>query len=157
MSGGATQSVAVCNRKLAHDFFIGKVFEAGIVLKGPEIKSIRSGAAILDGSFIHLDRYGRPVWINAHIGPYAFDTEGSFNPTRSRFLLLHKKEIDELRGAVERKGESIFPVKLYFAHGLAKLQIAICKAKKLHDKRQDLKKRVEEREMARSVRSRRTR
>lgn len=154
MSAGATQSIAVCNRKLAHDFFIGKVFEAGIVLKGSEIKSIRSGSAILEGSFINLDRYGRPVWINAHISPYAFDTEGSFSPTRSRFLLLHKKEINELRGAVERKGESIFPVKLYFAHGLAKLQIAICKAKKLHDKRQDLKKRTEQREIARGMHQR---
>ena len=142
------------NRRLPHDFFIGKTFEAGIVLSGTEIKSLRSGNCILEKSFVHLDRYGRPVWINGYIDAYKFGTSENHEPTRTRLLLLHKREINELRGALERRGESVFPVKLYFKRGLAKLEIAICRAKKQYDKRQDLKKRAEQRDAERSVRQR---
>ena len=142
------------NRRLPHDFFIGKTFEAGIVLSGTEIKSLRSGNCILEKSFVHLDRYGRRVWINGYIDAYKFGTSENHEPTRTRLLLLHKREINELRGALERRGESVFPVKLYFKRGLAKLEIAICRAKKQYDKRQDLKKRAEQRDAERSVRQR---
>ncbi|MBP5190991.1 MAG: SsrA-binding protein SmpB [Opitutales bacterium] len=141
------------NRKLSHEFFIGKRFEAGIVLLGTEIKSLRNGNGDLEKSFIHLDRYHRLVWINAYIHPYSFGTNCNHEPTRSRLLLLHRREINELRGALERKGESVFPTKLYFQHGLAKLEIAICKAKKLYDKRYDLKKRAEQRDLERTFRT----
>ena len=103
---------------------------------------------------MHLDRCGRPVWLNGYIDAYRFGTSENHEPARGRFLLLHKREIDELRGALERKGGSIFPVKLYLKRGLAKLEIAICKAKKQYDKRQDLKKRAEQRDAERSVRQR---
>lgn len=142
----------VFNRKLSHDFFIGKKFEAGIVLQGTEVKSLRQGNVTLTESFIRLDRYGRPVWMNAYINDYKFGTTNNHEPTRSRFLLLNKREINEIRGALERKGESVFPVSLYFKTGLAKLEIAICKAKKLYDKRQDLKDRAERRDAERSFR-----
>ena len=122
----------IFNRRLSHDFFIGKKFEAG--------------------SFIRLDRYGRPVWMNAYINDYKFGTTNNHEPSRSRFLLLNKREINEIRGALERKGESVFPVKLYFKSGLAKLEIAICKAKKLYDKRRDLKDRAERRDAERDFR-----
>ena len=142
----------VFNRKLSHDFFIGKKFEAGIVLQGTEVKSLRQGNVTLTESFIRLDRYGRPVWMNAYINDYKFGTTNNHEPTRSRLLLLNKREINEIRGALERKGESVFPVSLYFKTGLAKLEIAICKAKKLYDKRQDLKDRAERRDAERSFR-----
>lgn len=142
------------NRRLSHDFFIGKTFEAGVVLSGTEIKSLRSGNCVIEKSFVHLDRYGRLVWLNGYIDAYKFGTSGNHEPTRERLLLLHKREIGELRGTLERKGESVFPVKLYFKRGLAKLEIAICKAKKQYDKRQDLKKRAEQRDAERSVRQR---
>ena len=142
------------NRRLSHDFFVGKSFEAGIVLSGTEVKSLRNGNCVMDRSFVHLNRAGRPVWVNGYIDAYKFGTSENHVPTRGRFLLLHKREINELRGALERKGESIFPVKLYFKNGLAKLEIAVCKAKKQYDKRQDLKKRAEQRDVARAVRQR---
>ena len=142
----------VLNRKLAHDFFIGKKFEAGIVLCGTEIKSIRAGNVTLSESFIRLDRNNRPVWINAYINDYKFGNVNNHEPSRSRFLLLKHREINELRGALERKGESIFPVKLYFKSGLAKLEIAICRAKKMFDKRRDLKDKAENRDMERALR-----
>lgn len=154
ISGTRKETKTFSNRRLPHDFFIGKTFEAGIVLSGTEIKSLRSGNCILEKSFVHLDRYGRPVWINGYIDAYKFGTSENHEPTRTRLLLLHKREINELRGALERRGESVFPVKLYFKRGLAKLEIAICKAKKQYDKRQDLKKRAEQRDAERSVRQR---
>ena len=134
------------NRRLSHNFFIGKTFEA------TEIKSLRGGNCVIEKSFVHFDRCGCPVWLNGYIDAYKFGTSENHELTRGRLLLLHKREINELRGALERRGESIFPVKLYFKHGLAKLEIAICKAKKQYDKRQDLKKRAEQRDAERSVR-----
>ena len=146
------ETKTIFNRKLSHDFFIGKKFEAGIVLVGTEAKSIRQGNVTLTESFVRLDRSGRPVWVNAHISDYKFGNVNNHEPSRTRYLLLSKREINELRGALERKGESIFPVQLYFKNGLAKLEIAICKAKKNFDKRRDLKERVERREVERSFR-----
>lgn len=142
----------IFNRKLSHDFFIGKKFEAGIILQGTEVKSLRQGNVTLTESFVRLDRYGRPVWMNAYIHDYKFGTTNNHEPSRSRFLLLNKREINEIRGAIERKGESVFPVKLFFKSGLAKLEIAICKAKKLYDKRRDLKDRAEQRDAERYFR-----
>ena len=142
------------NKKLPHEFFIGKKFEAGIVLKGTEVKSLRQGNITLVDSFVRLDRYGNAVWINAYINDYKFGNTNNHDPVRSRRLLLHKKEINEIRGALERKGESVFPVRLYFKSGLAKLEIAICKAKKLFDKRRDLKERAERRDTERNLRNR---
>lgn len=145
---------AFLNKKLSHDFFIGKSFEAGIVLCGTEIKSLRAGNLTLADSFIRLDRSGRPVWVNAYIGDYKFGNVFNHEPSRSRFLLLHTREINEIRGAIERKGESVFPVRLFFKRGLAKLEIALCKAKKQFDKRRDLKERAEQRDVERSFRQR---
>lgn len=151
-SNTSENTKTIFNRKLSHDFFIGKNFEAGIILQGTEIKSVRLGNITLTESFIRLDRYGRPVWMNAYINDYKFGTTNNHEPSRSRFLLLNKREINEIRGALERKGESVFPVKLYFKSGLAKLEIAICKAKKLYDKRRDLKDRAEQRDAERYFR-----
>ena len=144
------ESKTLVNRRLSHDFFIEKRFEAGIALCGTEIKSLRCGNGVILESFIRLDRFGRPVWVNAHIGDYKFGNVHNHESTRSRYLLLHKREINELRGALERKGEAVLPVKLYFKSGLAKLEIAICKPKKLFDKRRDLKEKAEQREAARA-------
>ncbi len=144
----------ILNRKLAHDFFIGKKFEAGVVLKGTEVKSVRNGNVTLSESFVQINRYGAPVWINAYIGDYAFGNTQNHEPSRTRLLLLNKREINELRGAIERKGESIFPVRMYFKQGLIKLEIAICKAKKIFDKRQALKERAERRDIERALRQR---
>ncbi len=142
----------ILNRRLSHDFFVGKKFEAGIVLCGTEIKSLRTGNVTLSESFVRLDRNDRPIWVNAYISDYKFGNVNNHEPSRSRFLLLKRREINEIRGALERKGESVFPVKLYFKSGLAKLEIAICRAKKLFDKRRDLKNKAEVRDVERALR-----
>ncbi len=146
------QSIAR-NRRARHDYHVLDSWEAGIVLSGTEVKSLRDGKANL------TDAYGivkdGEVWLlNLHISPYERGTHFNHEPTRSRKLLLHRKEIRKLIGSVERQGLTLVPLELYFKGGRAKVRLALGKGKKQHDKRADEKKREDERDMARALRTR---
>jgi SsrA-binding protein len=140
------------NRRARFNYEIGETFEAGIVLTGSEVKSLRSGKATIGESY--ADAKNGEIWlINSNIPEYR--QAGRFNhaPKRPRKLLLHEREINKLAGAVEREGMTVVPLKLYFNEkGRAKVEIALAKGKKLHDKRETLKKRSWERERGRLLR-----
>ena len=136
------------NRKARYQYFLTDHYEAGLELRGSEIKSIRVGQVSLKESYVHVD--GHQAWlVEAHIAPY--DPASIFNhdPKRRRKLLLHKREIKKLWDAVRQKGMTIIPVKMYLKDGLAKVEIAVAKGKKLYDKRHEIAKRDMEREMKR--------
>src|SRR2546423_1633596 len=141
------------NRKARFNYEIGEVFEAGIALTGSEVKSLRAGKASIGESY--ADAGGGDLWlVNANIAEYL--QAGRFNhaPKRPRRLLLHRRQINKLSGAVEREGMTIVPLKLYFNEkGRAKIEIALARGKKLHDKRETEKKRSWERERGRLLRA----
>jgi len=140
------------NRRARFNYEIGETFEAGIVLTGSEVKSLRAGKATIGESY--ADSRGGEMWlINSNIPEY--QQAGRFNhlPKRPRKLLLHQRQINKLAGAVEREGMTVVPLKLYFnERGRAKIEIALARGKKLHDKRETLKKRSWEREKSRLMR-----
>ena len=141
------------NRKARFNYEIGEVFEAGIALTGSEVKSLRAGKASIGESY--ADARGGDLWlVNANIAEYL--QAGRFNhaPKRPRRLLLHRRQINKLSGAVEREGMTIVPLKLYFNEkGRAKIELALARGKKLHDKREAEKKRSWERERGRLLRA----
>jgi len=145
--------VVADNRKARFNYEIGEVFEAGIALTGSEVKSLRQGKATIAESY--ADARGGELWLlNANIAEYL--QAGQFNhaPKRPRRLLLHRKQINKLSGAVEREGMTLVPLKLYFNEkGRAKIEIALARGKKLYDKRQTEKKRSWERERGRLLRA----
>jgi SsrA-binding protein len=141
------------NRRARHDYTILDTWEAGIVLTGSEVKSLRDGKANLSDSY-GIVRDGEIYIINLHISPYERASYNNHEPTRTRKLLLHKREIGRLIGAIERQGLTLVPLELYFKHGIAKVAMALGKGKKLHDKREDAKARDADREIARAVRTR---
>lgn len=146
------QSIAR-NKRARHDYSILDTWEAGIVLTGTEVKSLREGRAnITDAYGIVTD--GEVFLLNLHISPYERGGYTNHEPARTRKLLLHRKEIRRLIGAVEREGLTLIPLELYFKNGVAKVALALGKGKKLHDKRDTERARDAEREMARVVRSR---
>lgn len=141
------------NRKARHDYFLLDFFEAGISLKGSEIKSIRAGQVSLKESYVKTDGY--EVWlVNAHIAPYDPASSQNHLPTRDRKLLLHKKEIDKIWDEVRKKSLTIIPIKMYLKNGKAKVEIALAKGKQRHDKRQSLAKKDAEREIRRALKNR---
>ncbi len=144
--------LAADNRKARFHYEIGEVFEAGISLTGTEVKSVRAGKATIAESY--ADARGGEIWlINATIPEYLQAHRFNHLPKRPRKLLLHKSQINKLSGAVEREGMTIVPLKLYFnTKGRAKVEIALARGKKLHDKRETLKKRSWERERGRLLR-----
>jgi SsrA-binding protein len=141
------------NRRARHDYTILATYEAGLVLAGSEVKSLREGKANLSDAY-GIVRGGEIYLLNLHISPYERASYNNHEPTRTRKLLLHKREISRLIGAVERQGLTLVPLELYFKHGIAKVAMALGKGKKLHDKREDAKARDAEREIARAVRTR---
>ena len=141
------------NRKASRDYFIGETFEAGIVLTGTEIKSLRSGRAQIDDAFVRIEN-GEAHLYQAHIPEYDFGNRANHVPTRTRKLLLHKREILKLKGASDVGGTAIVPLKLYFKGALAKRLIAVCTGKKLYDKREALKKKEDLRAMQRAANAR---
>ena len=142
--------VVANNRKAGFEYFLFERFEAGLALKGSEIKSIRSGQISLAESYIRVDE--NQAWlIEAHIAPYVQANRFNHDPKRPRRLLLHHKEIHELWDAVRQKGVTIVPIRVYLKNGRAKLEIAIAKGKKLHDKREAIARRDAEREMDRET------
>lgn len=143
----------VRNSKASHKYFIGQKFEAGIALRGTEVKSIRAGKGQISEAFVRIE-HGNAVLYHAFIDEYVFGTDSKHNPTRPRRLLLHKREIRKLQTGVETSGETIIPLRMYLSHGLIKIEIALCKGKKLYDKREDLKRKVATRETERVLKSR---
>ncbi|RYG74447.1 SsrA-binding protein SmpB [Lentibacillus lipolyticus] len=146
-----TGKVIAQNKKARHEFFIEETIEAGIVLKGTEIKSIRAGRVNLKDSHARIDHRGEMQLVNMHIAPYEQGNQFNHDPTRSRKLLLHRKEIDKLVGQIQQKGYSLVPLKVYIKNGVAKVLIGIGKGKKKYDKREDLKRKQMKRDADRAV------
>ena len=141
------------NPRATHDYHILETHEAGLVLTGTEVKSLRGGKASIKEAF-GLVRNGE-VWLEGmHITPYEQGNRYNHEPVRSRKLLLHRREIERLIGATEQKGCTLVPLELYFSKGHAKVTLALGKGKKVHDRREDVKRRIADREMARALRSR---
>lgn len=141
------------NKKASHDYFIEETVEAGLVLTGTEIKSIRQGRANLKDSFARIIDGEAFLW-NMHISPYEQGNRHNVDPTRTRKLLLHKPQIFKLMGHVKEKGYALVPLKLYIRNGYCKVLIGLAKGKKNYDKRQDLAKKDAQREMERALRER---
>lgn len=151
MAKGQGKVIAV-NKKANHDYAIAETIEAGVVLKGTEIKSIRKGKVQLRDAFVLIRN--NEAWIsNMHISPYEQGNIHNHDPIRSRKLLLHRKQIDSLAGQIKEQGVAIVPLRLYLKDGFAKVLIGIGKGKKLHDKREDLKKKEAKREMERAFKA----
>lgn len=142
----------VCqNRKARHEYFILETYEAGLVLKGTEVKSLRAGKANLKDSFARIEN--GELWLeNMHVSPYEQGNRFNHEPKRPRKLLMHKAEIMRLWGKSREKGLAIIPLRIYFKDGRAKVELALAKGKKLYDKREDIAKREAEREIARAAR-----
>ncbi|MGD0532261.1 MAG: SsrA-binding protein SmpB [Methyloceanibacter sp.] len=140
------------NRKARFNYEIGDKLEAGIVLLGSEVKSLRAGKANIADAYAS-DEGGALYLINAHIAEYAQSGRANHDPTRPRKLLLHRREVGRLMGAIQREGMTVVPLKLYFnARGIAKIELGLAKGKKLHDKRETEKKRDWERQKGRLMR-----
>jgi len=145
--------VVATNRKARFEYFLLEHYEAGLSLQGSEIKSIRAGQVSLAEAYVRVE--GCQAWLmEAHIAPYAQANRYNHEPRRPRRLLLHRKELRELWDAVRQKGVTIVPTRVYLKEGRAKLEIAIAKGRKLHDKRQAIAQREAEREMERQMQSR---
>ena len=138
------------NRKASHDYSIEDTIEAGIVLSGTEIKSIRRGSANLKDSYARVYKNEMYVY-NMHIAPYEEGNRFNHEPLRTRKLLLHRKEINKLRGHLAEPGNAIIPLKLYIKNGMCKVLLGIATGKKKYDKRQDLKKKQMKREIDRAM------
>ena len=140
--------VVSTNKKARFEYFIEETFEAGIALKGTEIKSVRLGQISLQEAYVRTD--GQQAWlIGAHIAPYEHASASQHDPAREKKLLLHKREIKRLWDAVRIKGMTIVPIKVYLKAGRAKLEIGIAKGKKQYDKRESIKERDIARENSR--------
>lgn len=146
MSGGI--KIIVDNRRARYEYELLDRFEAGIELKGSEVKSLRAGKANLQDAFGAVQKEGL-VLHNLHISPYTHGGYANHEPVRPRRLLLHKREIEKLRKATEVKGFTIVPTKMYFKNGWAKVEIAVGRGKKLYDKRHDIAERDAKRRMQR--------
>ncbi|MGE6379024.1 SsrA-binding protein SmpB [Peribacillus muralis] len=141
------------NKKAYHDFFIEQTFEAGIVLKGTEIKAIRAARVNLKDAFAKIEN-GEIYLYNMHVSPYEQGNQFNHDPLRTRKLLLHKKEISKLIGETKEAGYTIVPLKMYLKNGFAKVLIGLGKGKKQYDKRDDLKKKEAKRDIERAFRDR---
>ena len=142
--------IITVNRKARHEYFIVDEYEAGLVLKGTEVKSLRLGKVNLKDSYANI-KNGEVFVYQIHIGPYPFAYYNNHDPLRPRKLLLHKREIKRLYGKVNEKGHSLIPLKIYFKKGKAKLTLALAKGKRKYDKREAIKRRDEQRDMEREI------
>jgi SsrA-binding protein len=144
----------ICNNKKAyHDYIIEQKFEAGMVLTGTEVKSLRQGKANLNDAFAQV-KAEEAFLNNLHISPYEYGNRENHDPDRMRKLLLHKKEIVKLFSNIREQGYTVIPLRLYFKNGLVKVELGLAKGKKVFDKREDLKKKDHQRDMAQALKSR---
>lgn len=141
------------NRRARHDFEVGERFEAGLVLVGSEVKSLRDGKANLRDSFARFQNH--ELWLyNAHISPYDPASQFGHDPLRARKLLLNRQELDKLDGKIKERGLTLVPLRMYFKKGRAKVEIALAKGKKRHDKRSTMRERESAREVDRAMKRR---
>lgn len=144
--------VLIENRRARHEYHVIEAFEAGIVLTGTEVKSCRAGNVSLAEAYARVN--GGELWlIGCHIATYEQGNRNNHEPVHNRKLLMHKREIIQLRQGIEAKGLTLVPLKIYLAKGHIKVEVGLCKGKNVHDKRQDMKKREDDREMRRAVAS----
>jgi SsrA-binding protein len=144
----------VCvNRQARFNYFIDEIYEAGLVLVGSEVKSLRDGKANLADSYARIQK-GEAFLINAHVSAYPGANQFNHDPTRTRKLLLHQREIERLTGKTKERGFTLIPLRLYFKNGKAKVELGLARGKKLYDKRETLRRKVAEREVERSLKSR---
>lgn len=144
------RDVAV-NRRAYHDYFIDEKLEAGIMLTGPEVKSMRNGRTNLRDGFVRID--GNEAWLeNVHISPYAEASLMNQEPLRARKLLLHRKEISSLIGKVRQKGYTLIPLRVYFSRNHAKVEVGLARGKRQYDKREAIAERDAKRDIARAMR-----
>ena len=147
------EKIIATNRKARHDYEILETYEAGLVLRGTEVKSLREGQVNFKDSYAAIN--GNEAWlIGCHIAPYHHGTDANHDPDRSRKLLLHRREIARLLGKTAERGLTLVPLRLYFKEGRAKLEIGLARGKKVYDKRASIRERDERREMAKEVRAR---
>lgn len=144
----------VCqNKKAYHDYHIDATYEAGMVLSGPEVKSLRAGKANMRDGYVQINERGEAMMYNVHISFYTFATHNPNEPLRMRKLLLHKREIRKLIGKLKEKGLALIPLKIYFIHnGKAKVELGLARGKKQYDKRAALKEKQSDREVQRAMR-----
>lgn len=147
------EKVVCVNRQARHNYFIDETYEAGLVLLGSEVKSLRDGKANLVDSYAQIRR-GEAFLINAHISPYAGANQFNHEPNRMRKLLLHAREIERLTGKTKERGLTLIPLKIYFKEGRAKVELGLARGKKLYDKRDTLRRKMAQREVERSLKSR---
>ena len=145
--------VVASNRKARHDYEILETFEAGMVLHGSEVKSLREGKATIKDSFAHV-KDGEVFLVGLYIGPHGFSREGGHPPERTRKLLLNRREIDRIAGKLAERGLTLVPLQIYFKDGKAKLELGLGRGKTSFDKRHTLREREQKREMDRAVRRR---
>ncbi|HBG75430.1 MAG TPA: SsrA-binding protein [Clostridiales bacterium] len=150
MAGDGIKIIAQ-NKKARHDYFIEETYEAGMVLIGTEVKSIRLGRVNLKDSYADV-KQGEVYVRNMHISPYEQGNIFNRDPLRDRKLLLNRREINKLIGYIQQRGYSLIPLQIYLSHGLVKMQLAVAKGKKLYDKRRDMAKRDAKRDMERAFR-----
>ena len=142
------------NSKALHDYFVDEKFEAGLALKGTEVKSIRAGKAQINDAFGRFEK--GELWLhNMHIEEYAFGNINNHVARRSRKLLLHKHQIRKIAQALQVGGRSLIPLRMYFKEALVKVEVALCTGKKLFDKRETLKRKVEDRDIDKAMKYRR--
>jgi SsrA-binding protein len=153
MAEESGRKLIASNRKARFEYEILDTYEAGIELRGPEVKSLRAGRANLSDSYAHVHR-GELFLANAHISPYEQAGRDNPDPRRQRKLLMHRSEIARLEGEVSEKGLTLVPLSLYFKAGRAKVELALVRGKKQRDKRETIRKREQEREVRRELRGR---
>ena len=146
--------IAAENRTARHDYAIHETFEAGIELVGTEVKALRAGKANLKDAYAQITKTAELYVYNLHISPYEQGNQFNHEPLRPRRLLLHRAEIRRLIGKVKEKGYALIPLKLYFTHGLVKMELALATGKKLYDKRQTMAEKDAKREMDRTLKER---
>ena len=148
-------TIIVTNRKARRDYEVLKVWEAGIELKGSEVKSVREARVNLNDSFARVEK-GQVLLYNMHISSYSQASIFNVDPIRVRRLLLHKNQINKITGQISQKGLTLIPLRLYFnERGYVKIELALCRGKKLYDKRRDIKRREEDLELRRALKGKR--
>ena len=150
-SKGNGEKILCVNKKARHDYSIEEAYEAGMVLQGTEVKSLRLGNVNLKDSYARVER-GEVVLYGLHISPYDHGNRYNHDPERPRRLLLHRREITRLKSRTEEKGLTLVPLSLYFKGGRAKVELGLAKGKQIHDKRETLRKRETELDMEQAIR-----
>lgn len=153
MAQGEGEKNISINRKARHDYFIEETYEAGMVLLGAEVKSLREGKVNLRDSYARLTRSGELVLVGVHISPYGHAGRDAPDPDRPRKLLMHRREIDRMAGKIRERGFTLVPTRLYFKKGRAKVELGLARGKERHDKREDLRKAESRREIDRAMKS----